>query len=91
MNEVQILLSDEQMKQLGNNVYTIMLKNITQVRQDTALDKRYLTKKETCQYLHIANNTLDKWIEQGLPKIAIEGVVRFDRQEVDEWLRCFSH
>lgn len=60
MNEVQILLSDEQMKQLGNNVYTIMLKNINQVRQDTALDKRYLTKKETCQYLHIANNTLDK-------------------------------
>lgn len=46
MNEVQILLSDEQMKQLGNNVYTIMLKNINQVHQDTALDKRYLTKKE---------------------------------------------
>lgn len=90
MNEVQIKLSEEQMTQLGKNIYTIMLTNIKQVRKDTAIDKRYLTKKEACQYLHISNNTLDKWIEQGLPKITIEGVIRFDRQVVDEWLNCFS-
>jgi excisionase family DNA binding protein len=90
MNEVQIKLSEEQMTQLGKNIYTIMLTNIKQVRKDTAIDKRYLTKKETCHYLHISNNTLDKWIEQGLPKITIEGVIRFDRQVVDEWLNCFS-
>ncbi len=90
MNEVQIKLSEEQMTQLGKNIYTIMLTNIKQVRKDTAIDKRYLTKKEACQYLHISNNTLDKWTEQGLPKITIGGVVRFDRQVVDEWLNCFS-
>lgn len=90
MNEVQIKLSEEQMTQLGKNIYTIMLANIKQVRKDTSIGKRYLTKKETCQYLHISNNTLDKWIEQGLPKITIEGVIRFDRQVVDEWLNCFS-
>lgn len=90
MNEVQFLLSDEQMKQLGNSVYTLILNSVNQVRKDVTLDKRYLTKKETCQYLHIANNTLDKWVEQGLPRITIQGVVRFDRQVVDEWLRCYN-
>lgn len=91
MNEVQIILSKKQMEQIGNSVYTLMLNNINQVRKDAALDKRYLTKKETCLYLHISNNTLDKWIEQGLPKIAIEGVIRFDWTVIDDWLHCFSH
>ena len=91
MHEIQFLLNDEQMRQLGNSVYTLLLNNVNQVRKDTAIDKRYLTKKETCQYLHIANNTLDKWVKQGLPKITIQGVVRFDRQAIDEWLHCYTH
>lgn len=91
MNEVRIILSDEQMKQIGNSVYTIVLNNINQVRKDAGIDKRYLSKNEACQYLHISNNTLDKWVDQGLPKITIEGIVRFDRQAIDEWLRCFNH
>jgi hypothetical protein len=91
MNDVQIILSDEQMKQIGNSIYTVVLNNINQVRKDAAIDKRYLTKAETCQYLHISNNTLDKWVDQGLPKITIEGVIRFDRQVVDDWLHCFNH
>jgi len=41
MQEVQFLLNDEQMKQLGNSVYTRLLNNVNQVRQDTAIDKRY--------------------------------------------------
>lgn len=90
MNEVKITLSDEQTKELSTTIYSIFSKQIEQIRKDTALNKRYLTKKETCQYLHIANNTLDKWIDQGLPKITIEGVIRFDREAVDYWLHCFN-
>lgn len=90
MNEVKITLSDEQTKELSATIYTIFSNQIEQVRKDTSLNKRYLTKKETCQYLHIANNTLDKWVNQGLPKIVIEGVVRFDKEAVDQWLHCFN-
>lgn len=90
MNEVKITLSDEQTKELNTTIYSIFSKQIEQVRKDATLNKRYLTKKETCQYLHIANNTLDKWIDQGLPKITIEGVIRFDREAVDYWLHCFN-
>lgn len=51
----------------------------------------YLSKKETCSYLHIANNTLDKWIVEGLPRIEIGGVIRFDKREIDKWLIIRSH
>lgn len=49
-------------------------------------DNRYLAKKETCKYLKISNNTLDKWILQGLPVLRISGVLRFDRLAIDKWL-----
>ncbi|MDT2464417.1 helix-turn-helix domain-containing protein [Enterococcus avium] len=50
------------------------------------LENRYLAKKETCKYLKISNNTLDKWIMEGLPVIRINGVLRFDRLAIDKWL-----
>lgn len=90
MNEVKITLSDEQTKELNAIIYTIFTDQIKQVQKDASMNKKYLTKKETCQYLHISNNTLDKWISQGLPKITIEGVVRFDKEAVDQWLHCFN-
>ena len=90
MNEVKITLSDEQTKELNTTIYTIFSNQIKQVRKDASFNKRYLTKKETCQYLQISNNTLDKWINQGLPKITIEGVVRFDKEAVDQWLHCIN-
>lgn len=90
MNEFKITLSEEQAQELSTTIYTIFSKQIEQVRKDASLTKRYFTKKETCQYLHISNNTLDKWVNQGLPKIVIEGVVRFDKEAVNQWLHCFS-
>ncbi|WP_237558934.1 hypothetical protein [Enterococcus mundtii] len=48
MNEVKITLSYEQAKELGTTIYSIFSKQIEQVRKNTALNKRYLTKKETC-------------------------------------------
>lgn len=49
-------------------------------------EERYLSKKETCKYLKISNNTLDNWISQGLPVLRINGILRFDRIAIDKWL-----
>lgn len=53
---------------------------------DVDLKKRYMTKKEVCEYLRISNNTLDKWILVGLPVLRINGIIRFDRVAIDKWL-----
>ncbi|OJG96570.1 hypothetical protein RV18_GL002076 [Enterococcus termitis] len=45
-----------------------------------------MTKKETCIYLHVSNNILDKFIEAGLPKVSLAGITRFNKQAIDQWL-----
>lgn len=53
---------------------------------DSDCQARYLSKKSTCDYFKVSNNTLDKWIKMGMPVIRINGVVRFDRYEIDKWV-----
>lgn len=66
---------------------TLFLNEVNRAREEQSQHDRYLLKMELCAYLKISNNTLDKWIELGLPRINICGVVRYDRNAVDGWLR----
>lgn len=68
-----------------NNLKANIVKEVM-VALNLKLENRYLAKKETCKYLKISNNTLDKWILQGLPVLRINGVLRFDRIAIDKWL-----
>lgn len=86
MSTVSIVLTDEQINSLQQNIYLTITNAIAQARNDTALEKRYLRKKETCEYLGISNNTLDKWIELGFPIITINRTLLFDKQAMNEWL-----
>lgn len=45
-----------------------------------------MNKQETCDYIKISNNTLDKWIGYGLPFILVGSTRRFDRIAIDKWL-----
>lgn len=85
-SEVKILLEEKQLKKLQSVIYDSLIDEIKRARQDVGLEKRYFNKRELTQYLHISNNTLDKWIINGLPKVNIAGSVRYDRFAVDRWL-----
>ena len=53
--------------------------------------KIYLNKKQTCDLLGIDNNTLDKWIKQyHFPVIRINGVLRFDIEDIVEFMNTFK-
>jgi predicted site-specific integrase-resolvase len=53
--------------------------------------KIYLNKKQTCDLLVIDNNTLDKWIKQyHFPVIRINGVRRFDIEDIVEFMNAFK-
>ncbi|HFF2554320.1 TPA: helix-turn-helix domain-containing protein [Listeria monocytogenes] len=53
--------------------------------------KSYLNKKQTCEFLNIDNNTLDKWIKQyHFPYIKIEGVIRFEIEDIKEFMNMFK-
>jgi excisionase family DNA binding protein len=71
---------------LREEIYQMILTETKRVRADMLMNVRYLSKKETCEYLGIAYNTLTIWIEIGLPQIVIGGTIRLDRVEIDNWM-----
>ncbi|MEQ7093591.1 helix-turn-helix domain-containing protein [Enterococcus gallinarum] len=51
----------------------------------------YLNKKQTCEFLGIDNNTLDKWIRvYNFPIIKIDGVVRFAVEDIKDFMNAFK-
>ena len=75
VRQFQLLISDTVKKELDK---------FLDINENT---NHFLNKKQTCEYLNITNNTLDKWIKQGLPCIKIGKTVRFSKTEINRWLQ----
>jgi predicted DNA-binding transcriptional regulator AlpA len=91
MNELTILLSrSTTSNMLQQTIHHLLTTEVNQFRTEFALNTRYIKKKQLCHYLNLSNNTLDKLIAKGLPKINIQGVVLYDKIEVDCWLKKFN-
>ncbi|MCK1213516.1 helix-turn-helix domain-containing protein [Streptococcus uberis] len=84
---MQVILPDEQVKEIQLLVSNVIKSEIQQFKTDTGFDKPYLNKLQTCQYLGISNNTLDSWIKLGLPVIKIGKTIRFDKIAINSWLQ----
>lgn len=89
-NILSVVLADEQLTKLREEIYQMILMETKRVRADMLVNVRYLSKKEACEYLGIAFNTLTIWIELGLPQIVIGGTIRLDRFEIDKWMHTMS-
>lgn len=86
---MQIILSQEQIREIQ-----ILLANLIRQEIDNRLHKSgirspYLNKKQACEYLGISNNTLDSWIKKGLPIIRVGKTVRFNTDDLNQWLQNF--
>ena len=54
-----------------------------------ALEDRWLTVDEICNYLSVTNETVYKWIEkQGMPGNRVGRRWMFKKDEVDAWVRA---
>ncbi|HEO3820670.1 TPA: helix-turn-helix domain-containing protein [Streptococcus agalactiae] len=84
---MQVILLDEQVKEIQLLVSNVIKSEIQQFKTDIGLEKPYLNKLQTCQYLGISNNTLDSWIKLGLPVIKIGKTIRFDKNAINSWLQ----
>ena len=50
----------------------------------------YLTVKDLSEYLHIKPATLYAWAARGkIPCVKIHGLLRFRRDEIEQWLETF--
>ncbi len=49
---------------------------------------KWMSMKQICEYLGISRDTATKWIKtKGMPAHQIDRIWRFDKEEVDEWMR----
>ncbi|MFC6347876.1 helix-turn-helix transcriptional regulator [Vagococcus carniphilus] len=53
----------------------------------TKTENRYMNKTETCKYVNVSNNTLNKWIQNGFPEIVCGGITRYSKDEIDLWMK----
>ncbi|HFI0466226.1 TPA: helix-turn-helix domain-containing protein [Streptococcus suis] len=83
---MQVILPDEQIHQIQRLLSNLIKKEIKKQLTNCGIDSLYLNKKQACNYLGISNNTLDSWIQMGLPSIKIGKTVRFNKQVIDSWL-----
>lgn len=83
---MQVILPDEQVHEIQLLLSNLIKQEIEQILNNSNIESPFLNKKQTCQYLGIANNTLDTWIDKGLPSIKIGKTIRFNKFEVNRWL-----
>lgn len=81
---MQVFLPDEQIKFLIDDA---VKREIENQLNNSNIESLYLNKRQTCEYLRISNNTLDSWIQKGLPVIRVGKTVRFNKIKIDRWLQ----
>lgn len=86
MAALQLEVGQEGLDQIQAVMYAVALEAIEEAKKSAAVDVRYMTKKQTCDYMGIAYLTLEKWIEQGLKVIKINQKVYIDRRDLDQFL-----
>lgn len=84
---MQVILPDEQIHQIQLLISDLIKQEIENRLNNSNLESPFLNKQQTCIYLGISNNTLDSWIQKGLPTIRIEKTVRFDKNEINRWMQ----
>lgn len=48
--------------------------------------KRWLTRKEACEYLNVSKSTIIRRVAEGLPEVKIGGRVQYDIHDLDQWM-----
>ena len=57
---MQVILPDEQIHEIQLLISNLIKQEIEQILNKSDIGSPFLNKKQTCQYLGIANNTLEK-------------------------------
>lgn len=84
---MKVILPDEEIHQIQLLISDLIKQEIENRLDNCNLESPFLNKQQTCKYLGISNNTLDSWIQKGLPVIRIGKSVRFDKTEINSWLQ----
>lgn len=54
------------------------------------MEKKYLDVDETCGFLGVSRTTLYRLRKEGLPYIQLKGSLKFDRDDLIQWMNSLK-
>ncbi|MGY0400673.1 helix-turn-helix domain-containing protein [Carnobacterium jeotgali] len=79
-------LSPAMEEEIKTELVTFITETFQELSNKAGNSKEWMSKKESCVYLSVSNNTFDRYInDKGLKVVTIEGVRRFKRTDLDEF------
>ncbi|WP_270287671.1 helix-turn-helix domain-containing protein [Enterococcus faecalis] len=87
---MQVLLSKDQQELIKKSLHELLLNEINHFKNGLVSNEKYLKKKQICVYLNLSNNTVNRLIEAGMPRINIQGIILYPKEEIDEWLKKYQ-
>lgn len=88
-NNLVVTLTTADLKELVASAVNEALNGINDFseKKSPTVVKKYLNKRDICEYLNISLSTLDKWLKrEDFPFLRVEGVYRFRVDEVEKWI-----
>lgn len=88
-NNLVVTLTTADLKELVASAVNEALNGINDFseKKSPTVVKKYLNKRDICEYLNISLSTLDKWLKrEDFPFLRVEGVYRFRTDEVEQWV-----
>ena len=87
MENLEVQLPKDIQEATLKMVHTVLITAVKDIEKQKSFPP-YMTKQEASKYLHISGNTFDKWQrELNIPVIQIEGVKRYKRETLDEFMK----
>lgn len=87
---IELSLPKEFTKTLEKQVQDIYINAIRTAQRDIGVIKTYLSIDEVCRLMDVSRNTLNTWLELGLPKYRIGNKQYIKKNELDEFISNFE-
>ena len=88
-NNLVVTLTTNDLKELVESAVNEALSGLNDFSEQKSpyITKRYLNKRDICEYMGVSQSTLQKWLRRGdFPCVRVEGVYRFRVDEVEKWI-----
>ncbi|MCD8502139.1 MAG: hypothetical protein LRY71_11200 [Bacillaceae bacterium] len=86
---IPLQVSDEFRDEYYSLFYELSAEAFEAAKRDAGV-KRYMTKKEACNYIGVSFNYFQKLEQLGLPTIEIDGKTLVDREDISKFLNKYK-
>lgn len=85
------ILSEDFLQKLRMSIVEIVKDALQSLAKSNIAEKRYLKKVEAKKYVGGINDTgFEKLVNNGLKEIRIDGFLRYDKKDIDEFMAKFK-